>query len=94
MGENKQTAHKALYRKYRPKSLDDIIGQDHVTSILRSAVKQNKINHAYLFTGPRGTGKTSIARILAYAINQLDYTDETQQLDIIEIDADIRDLCE
>jgi DNA polymerase-3 subunit gamma/tau len=48
MGENKQTAHKALYRKYRPKSLDDIIGQDHVTSILRSAVKQNKINHAYL----------------------------------------------
>ena len=101
MGENKQTAHKALYRKYRPKSLDDIIGQDHVTSILRSAVKQNKINHAYLFTGPRGTGKTSIARILAYAINQLDYTDETQQLDIIEIDAasnrridDIRDLRE
>lgn len=101
MGENKQQAHRALYRKYRPKSLDEIIGQEHITTILRQAVEQNKVNHAYLFTGPRGTGKTSIARILAYAINQLDYTDDTQQLDIIEIDAasnrridDIRELRE
>ena len=101
MGENKQQAHRALYRKYRPKSLSGVIGQEHITTILTNAVDQKKVNHAYLFTGPRGTGKTSIARILAYEINGLDYTDDTQQLDIIEIDAasnrridDIRELRE
>lgn len=89
----------ALYRKYRSRSLDDVVGQDHVTSLLRNAIKQDKIAHAYLFTGPRGVGKTSIARIVAHEINGLPYEDETTHLDIVEIDAasnngvdDIRDL--
>ena len=59
----------ALYRKYRPMTFDDLVGQDHIRDILKNAVKQNKISHAYLFSGPRGTGKTSAARILARAIN-------------------------
>ena len=99
MGEKKKTAHQALYRKYRSKSLDEIVGQEHITTTLASAIKQGKINHAYLFTGPRGTGKTSIARILAHEINKLPYKDDSTHLDIVEIDAasnrridDIRDL--
>ncbi len=79
---------KALYRKYRSKSLDEVIGQRHVTDILGQAVKQGRISHAYLLTGPRGVGKTSIARILAHEINHLPYDDDdTTNLDIIEIDA-------
>ncbi len=92
---------KALYRKYRSKSLADIIGQDHVTEILSRAIQQSRISHAYLLTGPRGVGKTSIARILAHEINKLPYSEETNHLDIIEIDAasnngveDVRDLRE
>lgn len=88
-----------LYRKYRSRSLDEIIGQDHVTVILKQALKQGRIAHAYLLTGPRGIGKTSIARILAHEINQLPYSDDRDHLDIIEIDAasnngvdDIREL--
>lgn len=77
----------ALYRKYRSKSLADIVGQEHITDILSRALKAHKIAHAYLFTGPRGVGKTSIARILAHEINQLPYIDDTPHLDIIEIDA-------
>lgn len=89
----------ALYRKYRSRKLDDVVGQSHVTDVLRQAVKQGRISHAYLFTGPRGVGKTSVARILARDINQLDYQSDDTVLDIIEIDAasnnsvdDIRDL--
>lgn len=102
MGEKKKTGeggHKALYRKYRSKSLDEIVGQEHITKTLGSALKSGRIAHAYLFTGPKGTGKTSIARILAHEINSLPYEDEKTHLDIIEIDAasnrridDIRDL--
>lgn len=102
MGEKKKTAradNKALYRTYRPKSLDEIIGQEHVTVTLKNALEQGKTSHAYLFTGPRGTGKTSIARILAHEINNIPYTDDSTNLDIIEIDAasnrridDIREL--
>jgi len=91
----------ALYRKYRSKSLTDVVGQDHITDILSRALKAGRIAHAYLFTGPRGVGKTSIARILAHEINQLPYTDDSNHLDIIEIDAasnngveDVRDLRE
>lgn len=91
----------ALYRKYRSKSLAEVVGQDHITDILTRALKSGRIAHAYLFTGPRGVGKTSIARILAHEINQLPYSDESQHLDIIEIDAasnngveDVRDLRE
>ena len=77
----------ALYRKYRSRSLDEVLGQDHVTSILRRALEQGKIAHAYLLTGPRGVGKTSVARILAHEINHLPYDDDASNLDIIEIDA-------
>lgn len=58
-----------LYRKYRPKNLQEVVGQDHVKKALANAISLNKISHAYLFTGPRGTGKTSIARILAKSLN-------------------------
>jgi DNA polymerase III subunit gamma/tau len=88
----------ALYRKYRSQNLDEIVGQEHITQALATAIKTGRISHAYLFTGPRGTGKTSIARILAYAINELPYSTDPH-LDIIEIDAasnrridEIRDL--
>lgn len=98
-GEDKVS--QALYRKYRSKSLAEVVGQDHITDILTRALKSGRIAHAYLFTGPRGVGKTSIARILAHEINQLPYTDESTHLDIIEIDAasnngveDVRDLRE
>lgn len=91
----------ALYRKYRPKKLEQIIGQPQVTDILKAAVEKQIIGHAYLFSGPRGTGKTSAARILAHEFNKIPYTDDSLNLDIIEIDAasnrrieDIRDLRE
>ena len=77
----------ALYRKYRSKSLDEIIGQDHITSTLNQAIKSGRISHAYLLTGPKGVGKTSVARILAHEINNLPYTDDSSHIDIIEIDA-------
>lgn len=78
----------ALYRKYRSRSLDEVVGQEHITTTLKNALKSGRISHAYLFTGPRGVGKTSVARILAYEINGLPYSDDSQQhLDIIEIDA-------
>jgi len=59
----------ALYRKYRPKKFGELLGQDHVTQTLKNAVKDGKTSHAYIFTGPRGTGKTSAARLLATAVN-------------------------
>ena len=77
----------ALYRQYRPKSLAEVVGQEHITTTLLHALEQGKMAHAYLFTGPRGVGKTSIARILAHEINKLPYTDDSTHLDIIEIDA-------
>ena len=58
-----------LYRKYRPQSLDTLVGQEHIKKTLTSAIELGKISHAYLFTGPRGTGKTSTARILAKSLN-------------------------
>lgn len=89
----------ALYRKYRSKKLSEIVGQEHITDTLERAIKAGKLSHAYLFTGPKGVGKTSIARILAHEVNDLPYTDESIHLDIIEIDAasnrridEIRDL--
>ena len=78
---------RALYRKYRSKKLSEVVGQKHITTVLENALKQGKIAHAYLFTGPRGVGKTSIARILAHEINNLPYSEEDNHPDIIEIDA-------
>lgn len=92
---------KALYRKYRSKTLAEVVGQSHVTDILARSLAQGIIAHAYLLTGPRGVGKTSIARILAHEINKLPYDEENPHLDIIEIDAasnngveDVRELRE
>lgn len=62
-------AYKALYRTYRPASFEEIAGQEHITKTFKNALKNNKIAHAYLFSGPRGTGKTSIAKIIAKAVN-------------------------
>lgn len=64
-------AYKALYRKYRPQTFSDVCGQDHIVETLKSELSAGKISHAYLFTGTRGTGKTSCAKILAKAINCL-----------------------
>ena len=63
--------HQALYRKWRPKSFDDVCGQEHITSVLRYEVENNALSHAYLFCGSRGTGKTTCAKILAKAVNCL-----------------------
>ena len=77
---------KALYRKYRPKTLEGVVGQPQVTDVLAKSLKAGKISHAYLFIGPRGTGKTSVARILAHEINGFKYEVEDDYVDIIEID--------
>ena len=77
---------KALYRKYRPKTLSEVVGQSHITEPLENALKSGKISHAYLFVGPRGCGKTSVARIFAHAVNEFDYELEDNYVDIIEID--------
>ena len=62
-------AHLALYRMFRPKTLDDVVRQEHIVTVLKNQIESGRIGHAYLFCGPRGTGKTSIAKIFAQAIN-------------------------
>ena len=94
-------AYKALYRKWRPMTFDDVIGQEHIVKTLKNEISENRIAHAYLFTGTRGTGKTSTAKILSRAINCENVKDSNPcneceickgilgetLMDIIEIDA-------
>ena len=61
----------ALYRKFRPQKFEDVIGQEHITKTLKNQIQNNRIGHAYLFSGGRGSGKTSTAKILARAVNCL-----------------------
>ncbi|MBR3263804.1 DNA polymerase III subunit gamma/tau [Candidatus Saccharibacteria bacterium] len=77
----------ALYRKYRPTKIEDVIGQEQVVKPLKNALKSGKFSHSYLFTGPRGCGKTSVARIFAHEVNHFPYQVEDSYTDIIEIDA-------
>ena len=84
----------ALYRKYRPKKFAEVIGQDHIVKTLENQIKMDKIGHAYLFCGSRGTGKTSTAKIFAREINckcnhtgECMFCKEEPTLDIVEIDA-------
>lgn len=84
-------SYKALTRTYRPQTFDDIVSQEHVSSTLKNAIKQNRISHAYMFSGPRGVGKTTMARVLARTINSIDESVDgeslSQTLNIVEIDA-------
>ena len=89
----------ALYRQFRPKSFDSIAGQEHIVRTLKNQIKNNRISHAYLFCGPRGTGKTSAALVFAHAVNCMNNVDGDvcgeceycshvgENLDIAEIDA-------
>ena len=61
--------YQALYRKWRPRTFDDVVGQSHITDTLKQQVAAGRLSHAYLFTGTRGTGKTTCAKILARAVN-------------------------
>ena len=93
--------HKALYRVYRPKTFEDVVGQEHIVKTLKNQIKNNNIGHAYLFSGTRGTGKTSTAKIFARAVNCLNPINEEpcneceicidtlndNIMDIVEIDA-------
>ena len=89
--------YQALYRKYRPQTFDDVYGQTNIVNTLKNAIINNKLSHAYLFCGPRGTGKTSVAKIIARTINCENLVDATpcnkcvnctqNTTDIIEIDA-------
>jgi DNA polymerase III subunit gamma/tau len=84
-------SYKALTRKYRPRSFDDVVSQEHVINTLRNAIQSQRISHAYLFCGPRGVGKTTMARVVARMINgvsmDIDGEELGRTLDIIEIDA-------
>ncbi len=68
-------AYTALYRKFRPQNFSEVVGQDHIIQTLKNQIKSGRIGHAYLFTGGRGTGKTSTAKIFAKAINCLNPKD-------------------
>ncbi len=98
-------SYRALTRTYRPRTFDEIVSQEHVSDTLRNAIKKNRLAHAYMFCGPRGVGKTTMARVLARTVNEIDPDVDGESLDqtlnVVEIDAasnnsvdDIRDLRE
>jgi len=94
-------SYRALYRKYRPKTFDEVVGQNPIIKTIKNIIKNNKISHAYLFNGPRGTGKTSVAKLVAKTVNCINqesgnccnkcdickYIDNNESTDVIEIDA-------
>jgi DNA polymerase-3 subunit gamma/tau len=83
--------YRALTRTYRPSSFDDVVSQEHVSNTLKNAIAQNRLAHAYMFCGPRGVGKTTMARVLARAINHIDQNVDgealSQTMNVVEIDA-------
>lgn len=88
MQEEKTLAYQALYRVYRPRTFEDMIGQEVITQTLKNAIETHQTGHAYLFSGPRGTGKTSAAKIFAREVNGIaPETDDSQISDIVEFDA-------
>ncbi len=97
--------YRALTRAYRPQTFEDVVSQEHVSDTLQNAIKKNRLSHAYMFCGPRGVGKTTMARVLARKVNEIeakvDGESLNQTLNVIEIDAasnngvdDVRDLRE
>src|SRR5215470_19850626 len=98
--ERARMASQALYRRYRSQTFGELIGQEHIVQTLRNAMAEGRVAHAYLFTGPRGVGKTTVARLLAKAVNCLADTGrpcgacescraiaEGRAVDVIEMDA-------
>lgn len=93
--------YQALYRKYRPKTFEEIVGQDVIVKTLKNSIKNNIVSHAYLLSGPRGTGKTSVAKLFAKTLNchnpnnfepcnkciSCEQANNNQNIDIIEMDA-------
>ena len=77
-------SYTVLSRKWRPKTFEDVVGQSHITKILKNSIEQNKVSHAYLFSGPRGVGKTTIARIMSCNLNNVNTIEDS--IDIIELD--------